>query len=200
MMTPIDKDAVLDAFAAEPVHDRNTLERYVSEYPELAEELIDLAAELRLSAEFTGAEEGAISDPKLETAWENFLAAGPKPSVTTAAVDPFARFKGGAFATLAGKLDVPRSLLTAVRDRLVVPSSVPSGFVRRFAEATGTTVEAVRVYLAQDSQAPLGLAFKSDQKPSQQGRVTFRQLVENTEMGESQRLFLLRECEEHELT
>lgn len=94
-MTPIDKDAVLDAFAAEPVHDRNTLERYVSEYPELTEELIDLAAELRLSTEFAGAEEGVINDPKLETAWENFLAAGPKPAVTTAVVDPFAQFKGG---------------------------------------------------------------------------------------------------------
>ena len=187
-MTPIDKDAVLDAFAAEPVHDRNTLERNVSEYPEHAEELIDLAALER---------PGPV---ERDGAWENFLAAGPKPSVKTAAVDPFAQFKGNAFATLAGKLDVPRSLLTAVRDRLVVPSSVPSGFVRRFAEATGTTVEAVRAYLTRDSQAPLGLAFKSDQKPSQQGRVTFRQLVESTEMGESQRLLLLRECEEHELT
>ena len=199
-MQPIDRDAVLDAFAAETIHDRNTLERYVSEYPDLAEELIDLAAELRLSTEFAGAEEGVISDPKLNTALEHFLAARPKPSVTTTAVDPFAQYKGAAFATLAGKLDVPRSLLTALRDKLVLPSSVPSGFVRRFAEATGTTVEAVRTYLAQDSQAPLGLAFKSDQKPSQQGQATFRQLVESTEMSGSQRILLLRECEEHELT
>lgn len=198
-MTPIDKDAVLDAFAAESVHDRKTLERYVRDYPELAEELIDLASELRVGTEFADTEEGIINDPKLNTAWENFLAAGPKPA-TTASLDPFAQFKGAAFATLAGKLDIPRSILSAVRDRLVVPSSVPGGFVRRFSEATGTTVEAVKAYLAQESQAPLGLAFKSDQKPSQQGRASFRQLVESTEMSESQRLLLLRECEDHELT
>lgn len=199
MMTPIDRDAVLDAFAAESVHDRSTLERYVREYPDLVEDLIDLASELRLSADLAEAQEGIISDPKLNTAWENFLAAGPKPVATTVAVDPFAQFKGAAFASLAGKLDIPRSILTAVRDRLIVPASVPSGFLRRFAEATGTPFEAVNTYLAQDSQAPLGLAFKSDQKPSQQGQATFRQLVESTEMSESQRVLLLRECEEHEL-
>lgn len=199
-MTPLDKDAVLDAFAAEPVHDRSTLERYFRDYPNLSEELIDLAAELRFSADIGGTEEGVISDPKLNTAWENFLAAGPKPAAVTAAVDIFAQFKGQAFATLSGKLDIPRSILTAVRDRLIIPSSVPIGFIRRFSEATNITVEVVKTYLAQASQAPVGLAFKSDQKPSQQGQESFRRLVENTAMSESQRLLLLRECEEHELT
>ena len=200
MMTPIDKDAVLDAFAAEPVHNRNTLERYVSKYPELAGELIDLAAELRLSAEISETQEAIINDPRLNAAWENFRAAGLKPASEAVTVDPFGQFKGVAFAALAAKLDMPRSILTAVRDRLVVPASVPGGFLRRFAEATRTTVEAVKTYLAQDCQAPLGLAFKSDQKPSLQGQATFQKLVESTEMSESQRLLLLRECEEHELT
>lgn len=198
MMTPIDKDAVLDAFAAEPVHDRSTLERYVSEYPFLAEELIDLASELRLSSVSTENQKGIISDPKLNTAWENFLAAGPKR--ITSAADLFAQYKGVAFASLAEKLDVPRSILTAVRDRLIVPASIPVAFIRRLAEAIGTTCESVEAYLAQESQALPGLAFKSDQKPSQQGQVTFRHLVESTGMSESQRLLLLRECEEHELT
>jgi len=200
MMTPIDKEAVLDAYAAESVHDHNTLELYVREYPELAEELIDLASELRLSAAFAGEQEGIISDPKLNTSWEKFLATAPKPAATTSAVDIFAPFKGAAFAALAGKLEIPRSLLTAVRDRLVVPSTLPGGFLRRFSDATGTTVDVVKSYLAQDSQAPHGLAFKSDQKPSPQGQATFRQLVESTEMSESQRILLLRECGEHERT
>ncbi|MEZ6140773.1 MAG: hypothetical protein R3B84_09400 [Zavarzinella sp.] len=195
MMMPIDKDAVLDAFAAESLHDRSTLDRYVREYPDLAEELIDLASELRFSAGFANTETGVISDPKRNTAWENFRKAG----MASATVDPFAQFKGAAFAVLAGKLDLPRSILTAVRDRLVVPSSVPGGFVRRLAEATNTTIEIARTYMAQESQTPLSLEFKSDHKPSKQGQITFRQLIESTEMSESQRLHLLRECEEHEL-
>ena len=200
MMTPIDKDAVLNAFAAEPIHDRNTLEHYVSGYPDLAKELIDLAIEFRLSDDIGGTDKDVISDPKLKIAWENFLASGTKPAAETAVVDVFVPFKGAAFAMLAGKLDIPRSILTAIRDRLVVSSSVPDGLIHRFAEATGNKVETVKAYLAQDSQAPLGLAFKSDQKPSRQGQATFRQLVESTEMNASQRLLLLRECEEHELT
>lgn len=200
MTTPIDRDAVLDAFASEAVHDRETLERYVRKYPDLAEELIDLASELRMSADLADVEDGPISDPKLNTAWENFLAAAPKAAATTAAVDPFSQFRGVAFASLAAKMDVPRSILTAIRDRLVSPRTIPSGFLRRFAEATGSSMDVVKSYIAQESQAPLGLAFKSDQKPSQQGQTTFRKLVESTPMSESQRVLLLRECEEHELT
>ena len=200
MTTPIDRDSVLDAFASEAVHDRDTLERYVRKYPDLVEELIDLASELRMSADLADVQEGPISDPTLNTAWENFLAAAPKVAPTTAAVDPFSEFRGVAFASLAAKLDVPRSILTAIRDRLVSPGTIPSGFLRRFAEATGSSMDVVNAYIAQESQTPLGLAFKSDEKPSQQGQITFRKLVESTPMSESQRVLLLRECEEHELT
>lgn len=149
MTTPIDRDAVLDAFASEAVHDRETLERYVRKYPDLAEELIDLASELRMSADLADVEDGPISDPKLNTAWENFLAAAPKAAATTAAVDPFSQFRGVAFASLATKMDVPRSILTAIRDRLVSPGTIPSGFLRRFAEATGSSMDVVKAYIAQ---------------------------------------------------
>jgi len=93
MTTPIDRDSVLDAFASEAVHDRDTLERYVRKYPDLVEELIDLASELRMSADLADVQEGPISDPTLNTAWENFLAAAPKVAPTTAAVDPFSEFR-----------------------------------------------------------------------------------------------------------
>lgn len=199
MTTPIDRDAVLDAFASESVHDRDTLECYVRKYPELAEELIDLASELRMIADFVDAPEGPISDPTLNTAWENFLAASSKAATTTAVANPFSRFRGVAFASLAAQLDVPRSILAAIRDRLVAPKTIPSSFLRRFAEATGSSMDMVKAYIARESQTPLGLAFKSDEKPSQQGQTTFRELVESTPMSESQRVVLLRECEEHEL-
>lgn len=192
----INIESVLDAFASETVHDRNTFERYIRKYPELAEELIDIAAEFRLSSEIAETEESVIDDRKLTTDWENFVAARQKQSVAT--LDPFEQHKGVAFAALAQELNVSRSLLVAVRDRLVVPSTVPAGFVCRLAKATSTSVESVRTYLAQGSRMPSGLAFKSNQKPAQQGQVVFRQLVENSELSESQRQVLLRECEQHE--
>jgi hypothetical protein len=201
MTTPIDRDAVLVAFASESVHDRNTLVRYVRRYPECTEELIDLASELRMSADFADAPVGPISDPTLNADWANFVAAMSQAATkTAAATNPFSQFRGVAFASLATKMDVPRSILAAIRDRLVSPETIPIGFLRRFAEATESSMDVVNTYIARDSQAPPGLAFKSDEKPSQQGQTTFRKLVESTPMSESQRVLLLRECEEHELT
>jgi hypothetical protein len=199
MKNPTDKESVLYAFAVEDTHDRRTLERYLQDYPELSEELVDLSSELRLSEGLAAVPGVAIIDSGLDEAWNTFLAAAPQQAVAPVTVDPFARFRGPAFAALAKALDVPRSILTALRDRLVEPSSVPRNFLRRFAAATGTGVESVSVYLTQASHAPTGLAFKSDEKPSPRGQTTFRQLIQNTQMNDSQRLLLLQECDEDEL-
>ena len=40
------REDVLDAFAVEPNHERNTLERYLRDYPQYAAELVDLSREL----------------------------------------------------------------------------------------------------------------------------------------------------------
>lgn len=75
-MSKQDNDAILDAFAAEP-DCRKSLAIYVRDYPHLAEEFVDIAWERRLSAEHP-ATDGVINDPKLNAAWEEFLAAGSK--------------------------------------------------------------------------------------------------------------------------
>ena len=62
-------------FAMEPNHDRATLERYLTEYPHLAEDLIDLRSELRLG-DFIDKNPDAIPDPGLDEAWEEFRMAG----------------------------------------------------------------------------------------------------------------------------
>lgn len=198
MKNPKEREAVLYAFAMEADHGRGTLERYLKEYPDLSVELVDLASELRLEETFAGRATAPVPDPGCDAAWKDFLACTPDAMPAAVVVDPFSRFKGPAFVGLAKALDVPRSILTALRDGLVVASSVPQGFLGRFAEAADATVESVRAYLAQDRQATAGLAFKADSKPSHQGQTTFRQLILNTEMAESQRLLLLRECDEDE--
>lgn len=194
-----DREAVLHAFAVEPAHDRETLERYLKAHPDLAEELIDLSSELRL-AEGLGVERvGEVLDPGADAAWEEFLGCKPAEAACGEAANPFARYRGAAFATLAQSLNVPRSILTALRDGLVEPQSVPRGFLTRFAEATGTSIDSTVRYLSRPQQVPGALAFKSDAKPSHQGRTTFRSLVQHTAMTDEQRLLLLRECDEDEL-
>lgn len=196
MHDPRDTESILYAFAIEPTHDRATLERYLALYPELAAELVDLSAEIRQSEALGPEETAAVADPGAAAALAEFLACKPQPAPAASGANPVARYKGAAFVTLAESVKVPRSILTSLRDGLVVPSSIPSAVLRRLGEATGESIERLRSSLAEVRQAPAGLAFKSDVKPSHQGQKTFRSLVESTAMADEMRLLLLRECDE----
>ena len=139
-----DREAVLYAFAVEPIHDRGTLESYLRRYPDLADELVDLSSELRLDRATSSTPPGEVPDPGLDAAWQELLACETCTTSDAALVNPFAEFWGIAFVKLATALNVPRSFLTAFRDGLVTPSSIPESFTRRFAEATRVTVGSAR--------------------------------------------------------
>ena len=140
------RESVLYAFAVEPKHDRETLERYLRQHPDLAEDLVDLSSELRQTEAYCPSAAGNQADPGWEAAWAEFVACEPPKTVPLHKESLFARFKGRAFAELAGSLGIPRSILTALRDRLVEPSSIPERFVSRFAALADSTVGAVREY------------------------------------------------------
>ena len=195
MSHPHDSEAILDAFAVEETHDRATLERYLRKYPELAEELIDLSAELRLAKVPVKPSPERAPDPGLDAAWQEFLTCKPQPATSPAAVNPFANMKVAAFVKLASALNVPRAFLAALRDGLVTSQSIPARFTRRFAEASNVTVELARDYFADAKPEMATLAFKSDVKPSHQGQTTFRALVLDMEMTDEQRQLLLRDCD-----
>ena len=198
MSSQIDREAILYAFSVEPTHDRETLDHYVNQYPDLKEDLIDLSAELRLNETIEKRPPTALPDPGAKAAWEEFFGCRPVNATSAESVDLFARYQGTAFAALAKALNVPRSILTALRDGLVVPSSIPSGFVRRFSEAASVTLDSARASLSRQSEVPTALAFKSDTKPAHQGQTTFRELVQRTPMTDEQRTLLLHECDEDE--
>jgi hypothetical protein len=191
---PKDRETILYAFAVEPSRDQNTLDRYLAQYPELTEELIDLAFELRFAEAQTPMLTDPATDSGLQSAWQEFIECTPATAKPAKTASFLSKFRGQAFADLATRLSVPRSILTAFRDRLVEPLSVPEQFLRRFADAAESSLQEVRDYL---SSPPLiiGTAqFKADKKPSHQGRVTFRHLVESTEMTDEEREVLLKDC------
>jgi hypothetical protein len=190
-----DKEAILYAFAVEELHDRETLERYLRQYPDLAEDLIDLSSELRLTKVLDSPPAQTAADPGWEHAWQQFIATGrPTPRQGTA-TNPFAGFKGEAFVQLAKSLDLPRNFVTALRDGLVAATSIPIGFTQRLAQAMKVPVASLQDHFAGSRPNLAGLSFKSDDKPTRQGQMTFRELVERTEMTESQRLSLLRDLD-----
>src|SRR5688572_6154750 len=137
-MSPAHSDDLLEdvllAFSVEPAQDRTTLERYLKLYPQFAGDLIDFLNELR----FPGREGiGIVEDEAIfQRAWNEFASIPQRPIL-----DPFAGFRGTAFVALAQNLRVPRSVLIALRDRLVIASSIPALFLARLVKATRSTIE-----------------------------------------------------------
>lgn len=196
MSSPMDKEAILYAFAIEPQQDRATLERYLRQYPELSADLIDLSSELRLGNAVDMSAASTPSGRDWKAAWQRFQACKPEQESVREVANPFMRFRGTAFVTLAQTLNVPRSFLTAFRDGLVVASSIPDRFARRFADATSETFESVREFFASPQSALLAREFKSEDKPSHQGQKTFEELVHSSELTEEQRQLLLKDLDD----
>lgn len=160
-MSPIkpELEDVLFAFSAEPRHDKTTLERYLRDYPQFVEDLIDLSHELRMPGRSLS--EVTEDEQTFQNAWTEFKGAATKRE----AVNPFAQFQGMAFVSLAKTLRIPRSLLIVFRDRLVMLTSVPDVFLGRLANATGATIADLKTYL-ELPPVTAAAAYKSDQKPA----------------------------------
>lgn len=191
-----DTELILYAFSVEPVHDRATLERYIDKHPDLAEDLIDLAFELRCAEaeSLASRQTQAASETRAQEAWKQLIGNSGKATAPAKPGTLLSKFRGQAFVALADRLKFPRSILIAFRDRQIEPDSIPEGIIARFAEATESTVQTVRDYLSSPPLIIHTAQFKADNKPAQQGRVTFRHLVENTPMTEEEREVLLGDC------
>ena len=168
---------VLLAFAVEPFHDRATLERYLKLYPQHAVDLIDLLSELRQAPSLSAVQENETAAKK---AWDEFAATKPRAESTTSLSDPFAPFQGVAFAGLARTLRVPRSILIALRDRLVIAASIPTPFFARLICATHSTAEEFSRYLDLPPVVAPAASYKSDQKTEASAKVGFEQLLDNS--------------------
>jgi hypothetical protein len=165
---------VLLAFSVEPFHDRATLERYLNDYPQFAEDLVDMSHELRIGGRGVS---GILEDEAtFQRALNQFVGASAQVSGTAA--NPFDAFRGLAFAELADTLRVPRSILIAFRDRLVIESSVPPAFVARIARSARTNVADLMAHLQQPPVLAATANYKADQKPSASGKVALDALLD----------------------
>jgi hypothetical protein len=165
---------VLLAFSVEPVHDRATLERYLNHYPQFADDLVDMSHELRIGGRGVS---GILEDEAtFQRALKQFVGAAAQVSGTAA--NPFDAFRGLAFAELADTLRIPRSILIAFRDRLVIASSVPAAFAVRIARSAQTTVGDLMAYLELPPVVAPAANYKADQKPAASKKVAFDTLLD----------------------
>lgn len=188
-------DEVMFAFSVEPQQNATTLARYLKAYPQFAADLVDLAHELDLSASFGPSDAPLEDEAKAQAAWLQYAAVRPTAVASAAAQGLFDPIKGKAFVALVNALGVPRSVLVALRDRLVAPSSIPDAFVRRLASAMNSTADVVQRYLSLPPMASAAVNFKADQKPAVQNQVTFKDLLDSTDLTEEQRSALQKDFE-----
>lgn len=180
------KEDVLDAFSVEPDLDQFTLERYLRDYPDYAEEIVDLAAELTcvdISAPVDLLPEEYVL---IENGWKRFMNANT--GITT---NPFANLSAIKLKEIAHTLNIKRSVLSAFRECSVIATSVPRQFMQSLADAIGCETDILLQYLMNPPSINLGRSYKSDTKPQLIKAVSFEQLLIDAELPEADRKRLL---------
>lgn len=162
---------ILDAFAIEPIADRQTLERYIKDYPEQVAALVDLAHQRDLIAHSENSELTVDDDALIDVAWQKHAAI-----VHVASVDPLTTLTVEKQREVASSLLVPRQVITAFRDGKILLSSVPQKFLGSFAEALSTTFDELIASLSVPRLAA-AKSYKADGKPQETGQVTFEQVL-----------------------
>lgn len=183
------REAVLDAFAVESEPDRSTLERYLRLYPEYATELVDLSRELSREIPEDEAPLSVADQALIDAAWSQHAKALP-----ATASDPFAALTGDDWRTVAHHLDVPRQVITALRERRVSPLSVPRRFLQSLAVAMRCSVTQLELSWG---TAPLVAArsYKADGKPNAGQQVTLEKFLIDAGVPVEKRARLLVEAD-----
>lgn len=183
------RESVLDAFAVESETDRSTLERYLRLYPEYAAELIDLSRELGREAYEDTAPLSTADQALIDAAWSQHAKALP-----AATADPFEALTVDDWRTIAQVLDVPRQVVTALRERRVSLVSIPRRFLAILAEAMRCSIAELE---SSWERAPLLVArsYKADSKPAVGEQVTFEQVLIDAGVPAEKRARLLAEAD-----
>jgi hypothetical protein len=183
------RESVLDAFAVESEPSRSTLERYLRLYPEYAGELIDLSRELSREACDDTAPLSVADQASIDAAWWQHAAAS-----SAATADPFAALTVDDWRAVARGLDLPRQVVTALRERRVLLSSIPRRFLQRFAEAARSTVAQLEASWG-PGQLAAARSYKADAKPAVGEQVTFEQVLIDAGVPADKRARLLAEAD-----
>jgi hypothetical protein len=165
-------DDVLEAFACEPETGKATLEKYLRDYPEYAEAILDFATEISREVVIRKEPLSARERAMIETGWKKHVKAAPKP-----VADPFAVLSGAELGKVANLLEVPKQVLTAFRDRTIEVASIPKRFAERLAAEIHSDFETLMAFLAAPPTLSVARSRKSETKPKIADRKTFEQIL-----------------------
>lgn len=180
------KEDVLDAFAVEQDHGRETLERYLRAYPQFTAELIDLSRELARHIPEDDSPLSSSDRSMIDAAWTRHVEAA-------SAVDPVALLTRAELRNIARRLDVPRQVLTAFRERRIILSTVPRRFMVRFAEAVSSSVDTLIDAISPETATGSARSYKAESKPVAEGPVSFERVLQEAGVDDEKRAQLLSE-------
>lgn len=182
-----DEESVLLAFSVEPQHDRETLARYLTEYPEHTNALIDCSLELMMDAVRVDADDMSAvnADAVVDKARQRFQALLTE-SGGVSVSNPFGKLNRAGYKSLANKLNISNLLLIRLRDRAIDAASLPARFVDGLAAELGASAEAVMDYLCSPPAMVSGQSFRSSVKPKVGDQMSFAQAIETSQLSPEQ--------------
>jgi len=178
------EEEVLLAYSVEPTHNRATLERYLTKYPDHANALVDCALELITLP--TQVSPIWLSESAVEGGWQEFQSA-----MGSASESPFAKLSPSAFKKLAGRLHINNLLLLRIRDRAIRAGSIPGEFARQLATELGVSAKNVMGYLEGPPQLSAASSFRSTVKPEALAQIDFSDAVKSSQLTTEQQRKLL---------
>jgi hypothetical protein len=195
------RDAMYELSLSGSVPDPGLLDEFVRRFPEHATVLTEFAISLALDTA------GEIDNQPSESAstatspgvskamsrFHNRLYAVRKSTAAPVRKPDnlFASLPRAEFRALAQRLNANPVFLIKVRDRQILPSTIPLGFQRRVADELQAPIDVVVAHFAAPSEVQPRTYFKGDQKPEATGMQTFEEAVRNSELTSAQQEYLL---------
>jgi hypothetical protein len=195
-MNPFQKmsreDVLTDFAAVEgPVTDER-LAAFVGRHPELAEELAELASELKQMEEtpwphvVVDQGSGAKALGLFAEIEASLVKERHRPSV-----NPFESLKPPDFRRIATALGANTLFVLRLKDRLIRIEDFTAGLLNEIARAVGTSVELMREHLSGEPHLAAGRMFKADTKPGPVERQSLQQALDDSGLSEDQKRRLL---------
>ncbi len=181
---------VLESFMTSVDHpDRESLERYVANYPQYAEELAEFAAEwLLLDAhvvppQVVGLDEKVMARSVMERLRPALRKAQ---SGQEQLINPFEGRNPLELKAAAARLGLDTTVLAKLKNRLILFETIPKSLIEHLAAELGTLAETVAQWL----NAPPRLQaarFKAEDKPSATRQESFSEAVERSDLDLAQK-------------
>lgn len=164
---------ILLHFGMEPDPGKVTLDQYLNRYPELAEDLIELSRQMLSERKAPPVTELRPEDNNIiDRAWERF-----RVGISGLPLDPFVALSVPQQREIATVFGVQRSVLSALRDRVVLETSIPRAFLRKLAAEIGSSLEDLARFLATPPALQTAQSYKADEKPQVRPQITFEEVL-----------------------